>query len=54
LIQGIVRAGYAGDFTFDVTNDDYSHLPAAAVAARARNAALWAIDSMREAGTSAK
>jgi sugar phosphate isomerase/epimerase len=41
LVRCLVRNGYAGDFSFDVPNDDYLHLPAAAVAARARSAALW-------------
>src|SRR5256884_7764830 len=31
LVGRIERAGYRGDYSFDVVNDDYAHLPAAAV-----------------------
>jgi len=41
LVERIERTGYAGDYSFDVVNDDYVHLPAGAVAARGRKAALW-------------
>jgi sugar phosphate isomerase/epimerase len=41
LIGRIERAGYRGDYSFDVVNDDYAHLPAPAVAARGRKAATW-------------
>jgi sugar phosphate isomerase/epimerase len=41
LVARIERAGYHGDYSFDVVNDDYAHLPAAAVAARGRKSALW-------------
>src|SRR5204863_248196 len=41
LVGRIERAGYRGDYSFDVVNDDYAHLPAAAVAARGRKAATW-------------
>ena len=41
LVTRIERAGYVGDYSFDVVNDDYAHLPAAAVAARGRKSALW-------------
>jgi 2-keto-myo-inositol isomerase len=41
LVERIERAGYRGDYSFDVVNDDYAHLPAAAVAARGRKAATW-------------
>ena len=47
LVSKLVAMGYRGDFMLDVANDDYLHLPAAAIAARARNAARWAIDSMK-------
>lgn len=46
LVRRLASAGYIGDYTLDVTNDDYLHLPAMAVAERARNAARWVIDSM--------
>jgi sugar phosphate isomerase/epimerase len=41
LVGRIERAGYHGDYSFDVVNDDYAHLPAPAVAARGRKAAMW-------------
>lgn len=41
LVGRIERAGYRGDYSFDVVNDDYLHLPAAAVAARGVKAATW-------------
>src|SRR5215468_2291356 len=41
LVNHIERAGYRGDYSFDVVNDDYAHLPATAVAARGRKAATW-------------
>jgi len=41
LVGRIERAGYRGDYSFDVVNDDYLHLPAAAVAARGLKAATW-------------
>jgi sugar phosphate isomerase/epimerase len=41
LVGRIERAGYRGDYSFDVVNDDYAHLPAQAVAARGRKAAAW-------------
>lgn len=41
LVDRLERSGYRGDYSFDVVNDDYAHLPAATVAARGRKAALW-------------
>ena len=41
LVDRIERGGYRGDYSFDVVNDDYAHLPAPAVAARGRKAAMW-------------
>jgi sugar phosphate isomerase/epimerase len=41
VVERIERAGYRGDYSFDVVNDDYANLPAAAVAARGRKAATW-------------
>ena len=41
LVGRLERAGYRGDYSFDVVNDDYAHLPAPAVAARGRKAATW-------------
>ena len=53
LVAKLASIGYTGDFMLDVTNDDYLHLPAAAVAGRARNAARWTIDSLHPSGRSA-
>jgi 2-keto-myo-inositol isomerase len=41
LVSRIERSGYRGEYSFDVVNDDYAHLPASKVAARGRKAALW-------------
>ena len=41
LVGRIERAGYRGDYSFDVVNDEYLHLPAPAIAARGRKAATW-------------
>jgi sugar phosphate isomerase/epimerase len=41
LVARIERAGYRGDYSFDVVNDEYLHLPAPAIAARGRKAATW-------------
>lgn len=46
LVAKLAAIGYTGDFMLDVTNDDYLHLPAAAVAGRARYAARWTLDSL--------
>ena len=41
MIRMIDRAGYRGDWSFEVFNDDYVQMPGVAVALRARNAAMW-------------
>ena len=41
MIRMIDRAGYRGDWSFEVFNDDYVQMPGEAVALRARNAAMW-------------
>jgi sugar phosphate isomerase/epimerase len=41
LVQKLDRAGYRGDYSFEVFNDDYVQLPLQVVAARARRAAAW-------------
>jgi len=41
LVGRLERAGYRGDYSFDVVNDEYLHLPAPSVAARGRKAATW-------------
>jgi len=35
------RLGYAGDYSFEVFNDDYQQLPLDTVAERARRSAVW-------------
>lgn len=41
LVGRVERAGYRGEYSFDVVNDEYLHLPAPSVAARGRKAATW-------------
>jgi sugar phosphate isomerase/epimerase len=44
LVQMVLRLdalGYAGDYSFEVFNDDYVQMPLPMVAQRAKNAALW-------------
>jgi sugar phosphate isomerase/epimerase len=41
LIRKIHRAGYRGDYVFEVFNDEYLHLAPASILARARRAAEW-------------
>ena len=41
MIRMIDRAGYRGDWSFEVFNDDYVQMPGEAVAVRAREAAMW-------------
>jgi sugar phosphate isomerase/epimerase len=41
LVQRLERAGYRGDYSFEVSNDDSLQCPPAQVAARARKAADW-------------
>lgn len=41
LVLRLDRLGYAGDYSFEVFNDDYQQMPLATVAARARRAAIW-------------
>jgi hypothetical protein len=36
--------GYRGDYSFEVFNDDYTQLPAAVAAGRARLAVKWLTD----------
>jgi len=44
LVRRLDEAGYRGDLSFEVYNDDYLVLPRATVAVRARNAAKWVTD----------
>lgn len=41
MIRMIDRAGYRGDWSFEVFNDDYVQMSGVAVALRARDAAMW-------------
>ena len=41
LVQRLDRMGYAGDYSFEVFNDDYQAMPMATVAERGRRAAVW-------------
>jgi 4-hydroxyphenylpyruvate dioxygenase len=41
LVLALDQLGYAGDYSFNVVNDDYRQLPPPAVCARARRAAVW-------------
>ncbi len=41
LVQRLDRAGYRGDYSFEVFNDDYTQLPPPVVVARAARSAAW-------------
>jgi sugar phosphate isomerase/epimerase len=41
LVQKLDRLGYAGDYSFEVFNDDYQQMPLPLVAERGRRSALW-------------
>ena len=40
------RLGYAGDYSFEVFNDDYQQMPLPMVAERGQRAALWLADDV--------
>jgi len=44
LVQRLDDKGYRGDYSFEVFNDDYTQLPPAIVAQRARRSAKWITD----------
>ena len=44
LVRRLDDAGYRGDYSFEVFNDDYTQLPAPFVAARARQSVKWLTD----------
>jgi len=44
LVQSLDDRGYRGDYSFEVFNDDYTQLPPAVVARRARASAKWLTD----------
>jgi len=46
LLRTLDRLGYRGDYSFEVFNDDYTQLPLAVVAARARRSVKWLTDQV--------
>jgi sugar phosphate isomerase/epimerase len=46
LVRTLDRLGYRGDYSFEVFNDDYTQLPLAIVAARARRSVKWLTDQV--------
>jgi len=46
LVRSIDRLGYRGDYSFEVFNDDYTQLPLAVVAERARRSVKWLTDQV--------
>jgi sugar phosphate isomerase/epimerase len=46
LVRSLDRLGYRGDYSFEVFNDDYTQLPLAVVAERARRSVKWLIDQV--------
>ena len=49
MLRKIHRAGYRGDYVFEVFNDEYLHLAPESVMARARKAAQWVVDETARA-----
>ncbi|HEY3180780.1 MAG TPA: sugar phosphate isomerase/epimerase [Casimicrobiaceae bacterium] len=49
LVRKIHRAGYRGDYVFEVFNDEYLHLAPESIVGRARKAAQWLIDETASA-----
>ena len=46
LVRRLDGAGYAGDYSFEVFNDDYAQMPLAAVCARAMGSVRWIASRM--------
>jgi sugar phosphate isomerase/epimerase len=46
MMRKLDALGYAGDYSFEVFNDDYVQMPLAMVAERARRSALWLADDV--------
>jgi sugar phosphate isomerase/epimerase len=46
LVRDLDQIGYRGDYSFEVFNDDYTQLPAAVVAERARRSVKWLTDQV--------
>lgn len=51
LVLRLDRLGYAGDYSFEVFNDDYQQLPLPTVAARARASASWLAEDLLRRST---
>ena len=50
LVQELDALGYAGDYSFEVFNDDYVQMPLPFVAERARRSALWLAEEVLHRG----
>lgn len=50
LVQKLDALGYAGDYSFEVFNDDYVQMPLPFVAERARRSALWLAEDVLRRG----
>jgi sugar phosphate isomerase/epimerase len=46
IVRRLYRAGYTGDYSFEVFNDDYLQMPLDVVAQRARQSAKWVTDQV--------
>lgn len=46
MLRQLDQIGYAGDYSFEVFNDDFVQMPLPMVAARAAKAALWLADDI--------
>jgi len=45
-VRTLDELGYRGDYSFEVFNDDYTQLPHAVVAERARRSVKWLTDQV--------
>lgn len=46
LVRALDRAGYSGDYSYEVFNDDYQQMPMETVCARAMQASVWLATSV--------
>lgn len=51
LVLKLDRLGYAGDYSFEVFNDDYQQLPLPVVAQRGRRSASWLAEDLLRRST---
>ena len=51
LVLKLDALGYAGDYSFEVFNDDYQQLPLSTVAQRARRSAVWLAEDVLRRST---